>query len=168
MQSHNEEYRNIVAHILNNDNFRQLQNIKHHNTNRFTHSVKVSYNSYLIAKLLRLDYEEVARAGLLHDFYLDRTVDYGKVRDKFVLFTIGHPQDAINNALKYYSLSDKEQDIIRTHMFPLDFHIPRYAESWVVNMVDSMVSIHEFSLKFKYQFGYAANLYLLFLLNFLK
>ena len=37
----------------------------------YEHLIKVSYKSYKIAKKLDLDYVSVARAGLLHDFYLD-------------------------------------------------------------------------------------------------
>lgn len=163
-----EEYLQIVNSIIENKEFMNLENIKHHNTNRLDHSFKVSYNAYKIARFLRLDFEQVARGGLLHDFYLDRTKDYTKVKDKVKLFTIQHPQDAINNALKYFDLTTKEIDIIRTHMFPLDFHIPRYMESWVVNLTDSCLSIYEFAYKFKYQLNYATNLYVLFILNFIK
>lgn len=168
MHNYPKDYKNIVADILENKDFRQLEQIRHHDSNRLNHSVKVSYYAYVIARFLHLDYEDVARAGLLHDFYLDRTIDYTKVKDKVKLFTIGHPQDAIDNALKYFQLNTREIDIIRSHMFPLDFHVPRYMESWVVNMTDSFVSISEFSHKFRYQIRYAANLYVLFLFNFLK
>lgn len=162
------EYLRITGNILDNPDFLQMQNIKHHNSNRLDHSLKVSYYAYKIAKRLHLDYEDVARAGLLHDFYLERTVDYSKFKDKVKLYTIGHPQDAIKNASKYYQLSAKEKDIIATHMFPLDFRIPKYMESWVVNLVDSFVSTHEFSLKFGYKFSYVTNLYLILLFNSIK
>lgn len=162
------EYLQIVENILKNKEFNTLKNIKHHNSNRFLHSLTVSYNAYKIAKFFKLDYDQVARAGLLHDFYLERTTDYSKVKDKIMLFTTGHPQDAVNNALKYFNLTTKEQDMIRTHMFPLDFRVPKYAESWIVNMTDSVISIHEFALKFKYQISYATNVYLLFLFNTIK
>lgn len=162
------EYLSITSNILNNNDFNQMKNIKHHNSNRFDHSLKVSYYAYKIAKRLRLDYEDVARAGLLHDFYLERTVDYSKFKDKVKLYTVRHPQDALVNASKYYSLSAKEKDIIVTHMFPLDYRIPKYMESWVVNLVDSVVSTREFSLKFGYKFSYATNLYLILLFNSIK
>jgi uncharacterized protein len=110
----------------------------------------------------------VARAGLLHDFYLEKTHEYSKFKDKIKLFTIQHPQDAIDNSLKHFHLTNKEIDIIRTHMFPLDFHIPRYLESWVVNMTDSVISIYEFTHKFKHQISYATNLYVLFLINLIR
>jgi uncharacterized protein len=163
-----EEYLQIVANILDNKSFMRLEKIVHHNTNRFDHSIKVSYNAYKVARFLKLDFEQVARAGLLHDFYLERTTEYKKVKDKVKLFTIQHPQDAIDNSLKHFNLTNKEIDIIRTHMFPLDFHIPRYLESWVVNMTDSCISIYEFSHKFKHQISYATNLYVLFLINLVR
>lgn len=168
MHNYPKEYKSIIADILENKDFRQIEHIRHHDSNRLTHSVKVSYYAYVIARLMHLDYVDVARAGLLHDFYLDRTVDFSKVKDKVKLFTIGHPNDAIDNSLKYFNLNSREIDIIRSHMFPLDFHVPRYAESWVVNMTDSFISISEFFHKFRYQISYAANLYVLFLFNFLR
>lgn len=162
------EYLDIVSDILNNKEFMQIENIKHHNTNRLDHSMKVSYNAYKIAKFLRLDYKEVARAGLLHDFYLDRTKDYQNIFEKVKLFTTKHPNDAIINSLKYYDLTNKELDIIRTHMFPVDIYVPRYLESWIVNLTDSFVSIYEFGFKFKHEISYATNLYLFFLINLIR
>lgn len=163
-----ENYLQIVENILSNKEFNKIENIKHHNTNRLDHSLKVSYNSYKIAKILRLDYEQVARAGLLHDFYLDRTNDYDQVSAKIKLFTTKHPGDAIVNSLKYYDLTNKEKDIIRTHMFPIDIYVPKYLESWVVNLTDSFISIYEFGFKFKHQLSYASNLYLFFLINLIR
>ena len=63
-----EEYLFIINHILENNEFQKLNNIKHHNTTRMDHSLKGSYYSQKRAKALRLDYEDVARGGLLHDF----------------------------------------------------------------------------------------------------
>ena len=64
------EYINIVKHILSNDKFNEIKKIEHHGISRFDHSLKVSYYSYKVAKFLKLDSEEVARGGLLHDFFL--------------------------------------------------------------------------------------------------
>lgn len=164
----NKEYSSIVKHILDNQAFSQTEDIKHHDSNRLHHSLKVSYYSYLVAKKLRLDYHEVARGGLLHDFYLERTVDYKELKDKVKLYTCKHPGDAIENSKLYFDLSEKEEDMIRTHMFPLDYHVPKYAESWVVNLVDTGVSVCDFAKKFGYRMSYLTNLYLLLFLNVLK
>ena len=162
------EYLLIINDVIENEKFKQIGNIKHHNTTRLDHSLKVSYYSYRIAKRLKLDYKDVAIGGLLHDFYDKEISDYKKITDKVKLFTIGHPQEAIINAKEIYSLSPKEEDIIRTHMFPIDYKLPKYAESWVVSFVDKGLSLNEFFNKFKYKFIYISNMYLLFILNTLK
>lgn len=65
----NKEYIEIVIDILNNSEFKKRLNYNHHeNRSVYTHSLIVSFNSYKIAKLLKLDYESAAIGGLLHDF----------------------------------------------------------------------------------------------------
>ena len=163
-----EEYLCIVNDIIENKEFKRMRDIKHHNTTRLDHSIKVSYYSYKIAKSLKLDYEDVAVGGLLHDFYVDEISDCDKVKDKIKLFTIKHPKEAVKNASKLVNLTEKETNIIATHMFPIDYKVPKYAESWIVNFVDKVLSICEFSIKFKYKFTYIFNLYLVFMLNTIK
>ena len=162
------EYLFIIDNIMSNEEFKKIDNIKHHNTTRLNHSLKVSYYSYLIAKCLRLDYKEVARGGLLHDFYTDEICECHKIKDKIKLFSIKHPKDAVSNASTYFELTEKEIDIIQSHMFPVDYKIPKYAESWIVSVVDKVLSFGEFSSKFSHKLGYLSNLYLLFVLNIIK
>lgn len=151
-------YMNIVDHILNNDEFNEIKKIEHHGTTRFDHSLRVSYYSYKISKLLHLDYIETARAGLLHDFFLSDSNRNTKDR---VVSTFIHPKEAVNNSIRVFGLNEKEMNIIRSHMFPINITIPKYAESWIVSVVDKIVG----SLEFGKKFGYLANIYLLFLLN---
>ncbi len=161
-------YMNLVNHIFDNEEFMKLDDIKHHNSTRLNHCIKVSYYSYKVAKKLGLNYEEVARAGLLHDFYLGQVSEQKKIKDKFLLFTTRHPEQAVQNSLKYFNLNEREQDIIRTHMFPIDIKIPKYAESWVVSLVDKYVSAKEFGYKFSSRLSWAANLYILMILRNLR
>ncbi len=164
-----EEYNDIVSSILSKKEFsEQMKQIKHHDSTRLNHLLKVSYYSYKIAKYLRLDYQEVARAGLLHDFYLDSVYDQDTIKDKVLLYTMRHPADAVENAKEYFQLSEKEEDIIRTHMFPLDVKVPKYAESWVVNIVDKGISTVEFGHKFSHQLSYMVNLYLIIFLYMMR
>ena len=162
------EYLFIINNIIENEEFKKMKYIKHHNTTRFNHLLKVSYYSYKIAKALKLDYKDVARGGLLHDFYTDKISDCDTVKDKIKLFSTQHPKDAVSNAKELFELSDKEINIIETHMFPIDYRVPKYAESWVVSLVDKVLSIGEVSKKFSYKLTYVFNLYLLFILNTLK
>lgn len=163
-----QEYLLIINNIMQNKNFQKMSNIKHHNTTRLNHSLKVSYYSYKIAKSLRLDYKDVARGGLLHDFYTEKVSDCSSLKAKLLLFTVKHPNDAAVNALELFNLSDKEIDIIKSHMFPVDYKVPKYAESWIVSLVDKFLSVGEFSKKFGYKIAYGFNLYLLFILNIVK
>ena len=163
-----KEYLFIIDNIMENEEFKKMDNIKHHNTTRMNHSLKVSYYSYKIAKSLKLDYKDVARGGLLHDFYTDKISDCDKIKDKVLLFTTKHPNDAVVNAEAYFNLSEKEVNIIKSHMFPIDYKIPKYAESWIVSIVDKILSVGEVSKKFGYKLTYIFNLYLLFLLNVIK
>lgn len=166
--NNDKEYLSIIDNILENDDFQKLKDIKHHNTTRLKHSLKVSYISYKIAKLLKLDYKDVARGGLLHDFYEEEIRKCTKIKDKVLLFSTKHPDNAVINASNNFELTEKEINIIKTHMFPVDYKIPEYAESWIVSLVDKVLSIGEFSNKFKYKFSYFVNLYLLFVINIIK
>ena len=60
----NREYDMIIEDILNHDEFKVMSEIKHHNTTRLDHMMKVSYYSYLIARALHLNYKETARGVL--------------------------------------------------------------------------------------------------------
>lgn len=158
-------YINIVQDILDHEEFDKIKYIEHHGTTRFLHSMRVAYISYKVAKFLRLDYREVARAGLLHDFFLsdmERTT-----KDKF-LSTFTHPKYAVATAQQYFKLSNKEVDIIESHMFPLYTSIPKYAESWIVSFVDKIIGTVEFSMQFRHKFSYIFNIYILFFINIIK
>lgn len=167
MSSHKKDlqYMKIVNNILDNDDFLKIKKIEHHGLSRYDHSLKVSYYSYKIAKMLRLDYEQTAIGGLLHDFFLspdDRTQ-----KDRVVsVFT--HPKKAVSMAKSHFVLTSKEEDMIRSHMFPLNLSVPKYMESWIVSMVDKCVAAQEFSLKFKFRLKYAYNLFMLFAFSIIK
>lgn len=164
-----EEYKKIVAPIMSNEEFvSSMDNIRHHDSTRLNHMLKVSYKSYKIAKTLKLDYEEVARAGLLHDYYLESVYEQDKIKDKVALYTINHPKTAVENAKEIFGINDKEEDIIRTHMFPIDVKVPKYAESWIVSFVDKGVSTVEFARKFGYQLKSSTNIMAIFILNVLR
>lgn len=160
-----EKYYSIIEDILKNDEFKRLNNIEHHGITRYEHSVKVSYVSYKICKLLNLDYIDAARAGLLHDFFMskeDRTF-----KEKFIS-TFVHPKIAVDNSIRVFGVNGREYDIIRSHMFPFTTSIPKYAESWAVIFADKTIGSFEFLKKFSYQFNYATNLFIIFILNYLK
>lgn len=159
------QYMSIVNNILDNDEFLKIKKIEHHGISRYDHSLKVSYYSYRIAKALHLDYEQTAVGGLLHDFFLSPEDRSQKDRIKSV-FT--HPKYAVEMAKSQFELTKKEEDMIRSHMFPINLSVPKYAESWIVSMVDKCVATNEFAIKFRFRLKYAYNLFLLFAISFIK
>jgi len=159
--SEDEDYISIIHDILENKEFNSIGNIEHHGTNRLEHSKRVSFYSYKIAKILKLDYEQTARAGLLHDFFISE--ENRKFKDR-LLSTFIHPKESVKNSARVFGLTSKEENIIRSHMFPIYISIPKYAESWIVSIVDKIIGTYEFSIKFRTKLSYASNL--LFLLFF--
>lgn len=158
-------YMSIVKNILDNNHFTDIKNCRHHGHSRFDHSIKVSYFAYKIARFLKLDYESTAKAGLLHDFFI--TSNDATAIDT-IISNFRHAKEALDNASKYYNLSLIEEDIIITHMFPINFTPPKYFESWIVSTVDKAVAIHEYYLLFKLKVRFAANILTFFFFNFLK
>lgn len=161
-----KEYIGLVQDILDNDNFCKTKKIIHHGLNRFDHSMRVSYYSYKLSKILKLDYREVARAGLLHDFFYssnDEEKGFQKIET-----LVNHPKYALANAKKDFELTEKEQNIIVSHMFPLAFRLPKYLESWLVNIVDNFVAVMEAYQSTKKNVGIAVNFMLVIMLNFLN
>lgn len=165
VQKQDLEFMRIVNNILENKEFNKIKTIEHHGVSRFDHSMRVAYYSYKVAKAMHLDYVQTARGGLLHDFFLspeDRTS-----KDRFIS-TFIHPKKALKTAKTHFDLSRKEEDMIRSHMFPINPSVPKYAESWIVSMVDKAVAAEELSLKFKFKIKYAYSLLMLFMFNFIR
>jgi len=141
-----EEYMSIVEDLLEDEDLLKLDDITHHKyTTRLIHSLFVSYASYKIAKSMDLDYVSTARAGLLHDFFLEE-------REEIELLGRGshntvHPKIALENAGEITDLNEIEKDIILKHMFLCTWKIrfPRYQESFIVSVVDKYCSISEVS-----------------------
>lgn len=160
------EYFNLVNDILENENFKKMNDITHHGITRFDHSIRVSYFSYRIAKFLRLDSKKIARAALLHDFFFEDNLTSTK-KERFTTL-IKHPQYAKNNAKKYFELSELEEDIILTHMFPISLKLPKYLESWVVDIVDDFAAIYERSYVIQKQLSTASCFLVMMFVNYLR
>lgn len=142
------EYDILVKDILSNEEFNKIEDMPHHGTTRLIHSKRVSYYSYIICKILRLNYVAAARGGLLHDFFFN-TKKNKKRTGVISLFV--HPRKALKNANKIAYLSPIEQNIIVSHMFPLGMDLPIYLESWIVSLVDKVVGTYEYIEKFSIQ-----------------
>ncbi len=159
----NTEFYNIISPIIQNSDFLKLKNIKHHGITRYDHSMRVAYFTYFVTKGLGLRYKEATEAAMLHDFFTDEVVEdngVGRLRK--------HPNYAVMNAKKYFSLSDMQEDIIRCHMFPVTFTPPRYLEGWIVDLVDDFAALYEKSLSTKKELSAATTFLFLLVLQYIK
>lgn len=157
-----EEFNSLVEDIIENKHFSKLSDQLHHGINRQAHSIRVAKWTYKICNFFNLhNKNEVTRAALLHDFYIDEDLVSETGHEK-----LGeHPTVALENSLKYFELDNVQKDIIKTHMFPCNFDIPKYKESWLVSGVDKAVSTYEM-LRFKSSLY--AGIYFLFLFELIK
>lgn len=157
------DYYSIVDDILANEEFKNLKEIIHHGgTNRYDHSIRVSYHVYLITKFLKLNYVEATRASLLHDFFFEKEPCNKKERFTFL---VNHPKYALENAKKHYKLTTLQEDIILSHMFPISLRAPKFLESWINDLVDDYISVYEKSYITSQHLAAAGSFLLIFLAN---
>lgn len=116
--------------------------LHHGNITCLAHSMYVAVTAYKIGKKLHLNTSAIARAGLLHDFYLyhkrDKTTHEG-------LQCFDHPVIAAENAKKITHLTAQEENIILAHMWPVGSCMPKSLEALLVNWVDTYAALLEFA-----------------------
>ena len=137
-----QEYLEIIKDLLEDDTVMEMDNFRQHGqVSTLVHSIYVSFSAFKIAKKFKLDYVSVARAGLLHDFYL---YDWRKVKYEGTTHRKMHPKIALEKSKKKFSINEKEEDIILRHMFPVVLKVlPKYKESFLVALVDKYCAMME-------------------------
>lgn len=145
-----EEFEMIIKDIAEHPTVLEMKDFRQHcNTSCYEHCQNVAYYSYLFCKKTGLDYKAVARAGMLHDLFLYDWRE--KATDRKGLHAFRHPRIALNNSLKIFDLSKKEQDIILKHMWPLTIVPSKYLESYVVSTADKYCALKE-STQYYFEF----------------
>ncbi len=152
------EFYQIVEDIIKHKEFIKLKDELHHGISRLDHSINVAKISYYLAKKFNLkNYDEITRAALLHDFYLDKDID-----GKTSIFS--HAKLSAYNAVKYFDIDYKQYNVIESHMFPFNRVLPLYKESWIVNLSDKFSAVYECV---RYKVPLKAGIASLFLINLL-
>lgn len=130
------EFYQTTQGLLGSDSVRMMGRWNHHGSiTCLDHSLFVAYISYRCARVLRLDSTAAARGGLLHDLYLYDSKDKS-AHPGWQCFD--HPKAAARNAEKVTDLTDKERNIILSHMWPLGGAMPRSMEALLVDLVDTV------------------------------
>ena len=136
MDRYLKEFTAITRELLDSQQVRSMGLWRHHGpVTCLDHSLFVAYWTYRAARFLRLDIRAATRGALLHDLYLydprDKSAHPGNQ-------CLDHPRAAARNAAGLTDLSQKEQNIILSHMWPLGGALPRSLEAWLVDLVDTI------------------------------
>ena len=131
--------------ILHSENFDSSKNnMQHGSISVKEHSIQVARYSVAFSELLGVEHSrrDLVRGALLHDYFLyDWHVP--DEENPHPLHGFYHPGRALRNALEEYSLTERERDIIRKHMWPLTLVPPGCREAWIVTAADKWCSLME-------------------------
>lgn len=149
MTSLDYRFMEVAIPIIEHEEYQILKKIKHHCGSVYEHSLNVAYSSYLLSYKNNLDWESTIRGALLHDFFLykfNKSLRLNLIPSA-IMHAIKHPLIAYENASKHFLINEKEENIIKSHMFP--FGIPKSKEVWIVSYVDKYLAVYEYSQNFK-------------------
>jgi uncharacterized protein len=134
------QFINTAKPLLELPEVAKLSQYEHHRgKTRLEHVKEVAYLSFLWSKRLSLDSEAIVRGALLHDLFY-----YDWLHEGPRLHGFRHHNIALKNARKITLLTEKEEDIIKKHMWPLTVLPPHYMESLVVSLVDTFCSARDY------------------------
>ena len=140
------KFRRILRETRKDSRFNEMRNfIQHGDTTVMEHCIHVAQTAYFIAVKfgIKVDEDALIRGALLHDYFLYDWHDDDH-RGLKNLHGFYHPGVALKNAMAEYTLTDRQKNIISSHMWPLTLrHIPKCKEAWVVTAADKYVSTME-------------------------
>ena len=137
-----EKFNRLLETISQDPRSQQMkQYVQHGKITTYDHCLDVAKTSYRLGHLfhVKVNDAELARGAFLHDYYL---YDWHHHDKRWHGFT--HPASAIDNADRDFNLSDREKNIIESHMWPLIPHkLPRSMEAVLVCVADKICSLRE-------------------------
>lgn len=132
-----------VEDLLSTQQVSSMKQWRHHfSVTTYDHSLFVSYVAFRLARRWHCDHLMAARMGLLHDLYLynGHAPSINPVSQCF-----DHPVAAVRNARALIAMSEKEENIIVSHMWPLAKTMPHSREALIVNLADKICATLEVS-----------------------
>lgn len=118
---------------------------QHGKVSTYEHCLNVAKICYWIDKhfSLGLDEKTLLTSAVLHDFYL---YDWHNksINKTHSLHGFSHPDTAAENAKKYFDITPKEENAIRSHMWPLTItKFPKSREAYVLCLADKYCAVKE-------------------------
>ena len=139
-----QELSDIYNHFFHEERIQKMKEVPmHRGSNTFLHSFRVA--KVAIKRSLRhkkVNLKAVLIASILHDYYL---YDWRRDRSKKKRHGKDHPYIAVNNAKAHFNITDEVQEIIKAHMWPINFReFPKTREARIVNLADDHIALKEF------------------------
>ncbi len=136
------DFRILADELENNDKIKKMKEfIQHGKINTYDHCKSVARTSYKIAKGLHLSVneKELVKGAFLHDYFL-----YDWHHHDGHWHGLTHPETAKQNAERDFELTEKEKNIIESHMWPLTpLALPKSKEAVLVCIADKFCSLKE-------------------------
>ena len=140
----------LLKGIADDPNALEMQKfIQHGSVTTYEHCLRVTRIAFWLNIHLhaRADEASLVKGAFLHDFYL---YDWHNCSNITHWHGFKHARIARYNAETVFKLTDKEKDIIQSHMWPLNpTDIPHSREAALVCMADKMSSSYETVLERK-------------------
>lgn len=148
-----KRFEELIKDYFQSEVIQQMgQYIHHGTTTTLEHCENVAWISYLINEKLRFnaDEKELIEVAMLHDLYL---YDWHEDDPSHRLHGFNHPEIACNNAVKHFGISEKQQQAIRSHMWPLTITaIPKSKVALIVCFADKYCALIE-TIRLNKRFG---------------
>ena len=122
---------------------KQKEFIQHGTVTVFDHTYNVAVLSLMIADFLKVSVDEksLVRGALLHDYFL---YDWHEKDKSHRMHGFTHAKTALNNAKRDFKINKTEEDMIYSHMFPLNlFRFPKTKEGKILCLADKICAVYE-------------------------
>ena len=142
-----EDIREHLKDYLDHPEVKRMSSfIAHGHQSVLKHCFDVAECAYVLNKKLgmKADLDVLLPGALLHDFYLYDWHDRPLSLYIFKMHGYTHPEEARSNAVKYFDVNEKIQNVIKSHMWPLTLRsIPRCKEAVLICMADKICALKE-------------------------
>lgn len=143
MEDKKKHLEDLYQNLLKDEHVLKMKEVPmHRGSNCYMHSFKVA--KIAVRKALKrknVDPEVVLYASILHDYYL---YDWRKDRSKRKKHGSRHPYIAAEQAKRDFDISEKTQEVIRSHMWPINIkEFPKTKEAKILSISDKIVATKE-------------------------
>lgn len=143
MKQYDELILNYGKDVLRSPGMQKEKTFLQHGTvSVYAHSLAVTRTCVRMDLALHLhaDLRTLIRGALLHDYFL---YDWHDPDPSHRWHGFIHPRISLRNARRDFTLNAKEENMIRSHMFPMVLPIPRCRESVILCLADKYCALKE-------------------------